>query len=202
MFIHAGRSGLLLFDLDVDSLDVVPEPYRSAFAKAGFQSTRKDSDRGHYVFRLKPGEEFSNSPGGFAGFGDVRGHNGVIRACPSDHLNGGRYFWKRVGPIPPLPNTLRMLLKEAAEHELAMPDAELQKFLADDDHEEHPGRLKGVLATFERDVENGGARHKALIDAFCMAFRESRVGLYSARRAYEEIGAAFLATFATLQVWS
>jgi hypothetical protein len=195
VFIHAGPSRLLIFDLDVDDLELVPEPYRSALRKAKKQSSRRGSDRGHYVFRLRPGERYSNSPGGFAGFGEVRGWNGVIRAAPSDHLKGGRYFWPFPGLIPLLPGVLRELLKEAAEHEPAMPNAKLQAFLGEHTREDRPGKLKGVLATFEREVREGSSRHGALVDALCFAFREAVVGFYPAQRAYDEVGAAFRAAF-------
>jgi KaiC/GvpD/RAD55 family RecA-like ATPase len=195
VFIHAGPSRLLIFDLDVDDLELVPEPYRSALRKAKKQSSRRGSDRGHYVFRLRPGERYSNSPGGFAGFGEVRGWNGVIRAAPSDHLKGGRYFWPFPGLIPLLPDVLRELLKEAAEHEPAMPDEKLHAFLSEHTREDRPHKLKGVLATFEREVREGSSRHGALVDALCFAFREAIVGFYPAQRAYDEVGAAFLAAF-------
>jgi len=167
----------------------------SSLRKAKYQQTRPNTDRGHYVFRVREGDSFSNSPGGFGGFGEVRGSNGVIMLQPSTHTKGGRYCWGEPGKIPPLPDKLRELLRQAATHEPAMPNAELEAFLDGHTDDDRPNSLAGAVRVFERDIEAGRSRHSASLDALCMAFRESAAGCYPARQAYEELGAAFAEAF-------
>lgn len=195
IFIHCGVSGLVVFDLDkADDLNDVPEPYRSALRKAKFHRSRPGTDRGHYVFRTKAGESFGNSPGGFNAFGDVRAA-GVIRAQPSTHLKGGRYSWTKSGTIPLLPNDLRRLLKQAAAHEPAMPDAELHAFLDEHSGDNRPAPLRGVVGRFEQQVVDGAGRHNSMVEALPWAFRQAVAGCYPARRAFEELEAAWDRSF-------
>lgn len=195
VFIHCGVSGLVVFDLDkTDDLNEIPEPYRSALRKAKFHRSRPGTDRGHYVFRTRVGESFGNSPGGFKAFGDVRAA-GVIRAEPSTHLKGGRYHWTKSGRIPLLPDELRRLLKQAAAHEPAMPNAELQAFLDEHVGDNRPGPLKGVVGSFEQQVADGASRHHSMVEALPWAFRQAVAGCYPARRAFEELEAAWDRSF-------
>lgn len=98
IFLHCGRSGAVVFD--VDHPDKMPAILRKAIAQAAppFQSTRTDEPgRGHYVFAVPPGRTFGNGTGTLGGdWGEVRGTNGVIIVEPSAHAkqtDGGRYKW-------------------------------------------------------------------------------------------------------------
>lgn len=100
IFLHCGRSGAVVFD--VDHPDKMPATLRKAIAQAAppFQSTRADEPaRGHYVFATPPGRTFGNGTGALGGeWGEVRGQNGVIIVEPSTHAQraeGGRYKWMR-----------------------------------------------------------------------------------------------------------
>src|SRR4051794_32426326 len=85
--IHAGRSGLVAFD--VDPPEKVPPVLAEVIAATSppFQSTRdNDPRRGHYVFRVPPARSVGNRTGGLGvGWGEVRGANGVIVVAPSAH---------------------------------------------------------------------------------------------------------------------
>lgn len=100
LFLHCGRSGALVFD--VDHPDKMPAVLRKAIAQTAppFQSTRTDEPgRGHYVFAVPAGRTFGNGTGTLGGdWGEVRGQNGVIIVEPSTHEKqdeGGRYTWLR-----------------------------------------------------------------------------------------------------------
>ena len=83
--LHCGRSGAVVFD--VDHPDKLPPALRPHLRRAPYQSTRQDTlGRGHYLFAVPPGRNFSNSVGRLGGgWGEVRGSNGVIIVAPSSH---------------------------------------------------------------------------------------------------------------------
>lgn len=93
--LHCGRSGAVVFD--VDHFERLPDILRRHLGSAPYQSTRPDQPgRGHYIFGQPPGRTIGNSNGRLgAGWGEVRGLNGVIIAEPTEHLDGGRYHWER-----------------------------------------------------------------------------------------------------------
>lgn len=113
--LHVGKSGAVAFD--VDDPTVIPDVLRAAIEQAAppFQSTRSDDpQRGHYVFAAEPGR-FGNSAAGLgAGWGEVRGWNGIIVVEPTPHVKaaqGGRYRWVRSGPLPALTDALAACLR-------------------------------------------------------------------------------------------
>lgn len=113
--LHVGRSGAVVFD--VDQPDAIPEVLRVAIAACApaHQSTRVDvPGRGHYVFAAEAGR-FGNSLGELGpGWGEVRGHNGIIVAAPTPHekaAEGGRYAWANGRVVPDLPADLATLLR-------------------------------------------------------------------------------------------
>ncbi|OQQ31012.1 hypothetical protein A6410_05110 [Prescottella equi] len=199
--LHSGRSGAVVFDLDVDELTDLPEVLREALQHGKFQSTRRGANaRGHYVFAVPSGELYGNGAGAFAGFGDVRGTNGVIIASPTPHLDadskGGGYLWTESGAFPVLPDTLRACLRLASEAEAKpMTDVELGDFFAKYTENDRPGALNGVLKVFEQNVNGGMSRHEALVRALPMAYREAIAGCYPAQTATAEIQEAFTAAF-------
>jgi Bifunctional DNA primase/polymerase, N-terminal len=105
VFLHAGRSGAII--PDVDNPDNLHPAIRQAITqhKPPYQSSRPDqSGRGHYIFAVPDGRRFGNSLGDLGkGWGEIRGENGVIIAAPSVHRDGGQYRWITTGPVPVLP---------------------------------------------------------------------------------------------------
>jgi putative DNA primase/helicase len=189
--LHVGRSGLVLFDLDINDAAQLPADLWVALQCGRIQHTRLgESVRGHYVFACEPGE-FSNSAGGFMRYGDVRGRNGVIIAEPTPHADGGQYRWINHGPFAPLPTLLRALLSAGVDHEDPMTPAALEAFLAAHTGSDRPQALKGQLAKFAADISQGGSRHDAMCAAMVWAFREAIAGCYPAQNAYDELRTAF-----------
>ncbi|MFC6014092.1 bifunctional DNA primase/polymerase [Nocardia lasii] len=197
--LHVGRSGALVFDLDVGDVDDIPAQYRDALRQGVFQSTRMSGDRGHYLFAVEAGDNFGNSAGAFASFGEVRGKNGVVLAEPSVHPDAaskdGRYHWPTPGDLPALPEALRTCLRAAGEEAPSMSFAELEQFYAAHTAYGRPQALDGVVKVLETALAGGAARHDAARNALAMAFREAAAGCYCARDAAERIEAVFIAAF-------
>ena len=196
--VHVGRSGAVLFDLDTDSLGDLPTGLRKPFEGAVFQQSRRGkTDRGHYLFAVNSGDQFGNSAGAFAPFGDVRGKNGVIIVAPTPHVDpNGEYRWIRSGVLPQLPDILRECLRAAPDNEVPpLDDAELTEFFADHTGDARPRALDGVLAVFERNVSGGMSRHEALVQSLPMAYREAMAGCYPAELATMRLQEAFISSF-------
>lgn len=187
VFIHAGRSNLAIFDFDGDSLDDVAPEIARPLRNCVFQSSRGEGDRGHYVARTD--EALSNSPGGFAPYGDFRGKNGVIVASPTVHPETGvRYRWVRGGEIPELDPKLRALVHSAgtsAKEPLA--PAHLMAFCREHTTSRYPSKLGGPLNSFVTKVGEGESRHGAMMAALGWAIREIRAGAYPANQAFEAL---------------
>lgn len=198
--IHAGRSGLVIFD--VDDPENVPEVLRRHLDSMPFQSTRSNvPGRGHYLALMPEGRNLGNGTGGLGkGWGEVRGHNGVIVVGPSAHEKadeGGQYKWERIGPILPLPAEIVQLLPAGdASPENTATDAEVAVFLAEHVREDDPAMLRGVLTKFEDEAAQG-SRHDACVSALCWAMREAANGAYSASNATDALRAAFVAKIGT-----
>jgi len=190
LFLHVGRSGAVV--LDVDRPDALPKVLREAFAAAAppFQSTRPDEPgRGHYVFAQPPGRRLGNGTGQLGkAFGEVRGANGVVVAAPSED----RYAWHTTGPVPVLPETVAALLPNAEEATDAASDAEVERFLREHIGTTRPELLEAVLRRFAQAAASG-SRHEAAVAATCWAAREARAGLYPARAAADQLREAFAA---------
>ncbi|HEY3516627.1 MAG TPA: bifunctional DNA primase/polymerase [Gammaproteobacteria bacterium] len=106
--LHAGRSGLVVFD--ADDAAKRPAEYARVIAKldaigAPYQTTDVAGDRRHYLVALPEGFTAGNGEGnlptGKGGGINVRGLNGVIIVEPSRHPKAdGRYQWQRTGAVP------------------------------------------------------------------------------------------------------
>lgn len=106
--LHAGRSGLVVFDADDPAKR--PAEYARAIAKldalgAPYQSTDVAGERRHYLVALPDGFTAGNGEGnmptGKGGGINVRGLNGVIIVAPSQHAKpDGLYQWQRTGAVP------------------------------------------------------------------------------------------------------
>lgn len=193
--IHAGRSGLVV--LDVDHPDRLPEALRRAIDECNppYQSTRPDvPEKGHYLFATPPGRVLGNGTGKLGGeWGEIRGLNGVIVVAPSIHPDGGEYRWIRTGPVPELPAYVDELLGEATPGMDAATDAEVRAFLTEHTGATRPELLDGWVTTFEAKVAAGESRHMRMLSVAAGAFAEARAGYFPARAAMERLEAAFLA---------
>ncbi len=207
--LHVGRSGAVAFDLDIDDLDVIARAGRPDIAEAlrsaaAVQTTRRQGDRGHYLFATGPGESFGNGPGAFRRWGQVRGRNGVIIAAPTPHpdakTKGGHYQWKRVGVLRPLPGVLRASLLAAAGETDPLTQAELDEFLdtytgGGCGREGCWNSPKGPVTRFKNQVADGCSRHDTMASVLPWAFSEGMAGCYSAREAFEQLRTVFAAAF-------
>lgn len=199
VFIHAGRSGLVIFD--VDDPEHTPDVLAQAIATecAPFQSTRVDvPGRGHVVFRQPPGRRIGNSPGRLSGgWGDVRGANGVIVTFPSSHgkaEQGGQYVWMQTGPVPELPAEIADLLTDGGPEVDAASDAAVAVFLREHVGNDRPGFLSHLASaeTFRARVDKMGSRHLAAVDLACQALKEAHAGFYPAADAERQLHKVFL----------
>lgn len=194
--LHVGRSGGVVFD--VDHPDEVPDVLRQAFVEQAppRQNTRPSEPRRGHVLFLQPTDRLVGNGNGQLGkaWGEVRGANGVIVVAPSAHPDpDGHYAWHRTGPVPPIPHAIAALLPgPAATHEDAVSDATVEAFLDSCTHNARPA-LRGVpLQHMTRDIDTGGSRHAAAIEATCWAMREAGAGLYPARPTHDQLRQAFL----------
>ncbi|MFI6399531.1 bifunctional DNA primase/polymerase [Rhodococcus coprophilus] len=201
--LHVGKSGAIVFDLDVEDLNDLPAEMREGLCKGRFQSTRKGAnDRGHYVFGVPVGESYGNSAGAFRTFGEVRGKNGVIIAAPTPHVDadskGGGYLWPEPGPVPLVSEAPQLLecLRAAPEHEapLLAPD-KMKAFLDTYTRSERMPAFAGLIKTFERELKENGSRHEAMINALAMGFREAIAGAYPADDVYTTVQRVFKKSF-------
>ncbi|WP_082619800.1 bifunctional DNA primase/polymerase [Terrabacter sp. Soil811] len=196
LFVHCGRSGLVVFD--VDHPDRVPPLLAEAIRcqQPAFQETRADrSGRGHYVFLQPPGRMIGNSLGSLErGWGEVRGRNGVIIVQPSVHQKseeGGSYEWATVGPIPILPPKLAVALTDATESLRAATDAEVRSFLDTHTDAERP-ELLGVWARlYTNELAAGASRHQAMVSKATGAMEEAAAGLLNAAEAAKTLKRVF-----------
>lgn len=196
VFLHCGRSGLLVFDVDT------PENLHEFIDLAVFneappwQNTRPaHPDRRHYLFAMPPGRTLGNSTGTLGkGWGEVRGKNGVIVVAPSEHEEpDGRYTWGHVGPVPVLPAYLADELPDAMPTASAVTDAEVEAFIAEHDsgdRSSRPGEHHWQM--WHSKVEQGESRHASMTGHLAGALKEAAAGLYPARPAVEGLEKAWL----------
>jgi P4 family phage/plasmid primase-like protien len=195
LFLHVGRSGGLV--LDVDDFSRLPDLALEVIEECQppFQSTRANGHgRGHYVFSQPDDRLIGNSVGELGkGWGEVRGRNGIIVVEPTTHnkaAEGGQYHWERTGEVP-FSALLCSALPDAADSADPATDAAVEAFLEAHTGASRPTLLQAVLAKFDNDVVAGGARHDALRDCSIWACREARAGLYPARTAMEKLWRKF-----------
>lgn len=195
--LHAGRSGAVIFD--VDNPDKIPDVLAPHLENCPLQTTRaNDNLRGHYVFAQPADRRIGNGLGKIPpGWGDVRGHNGIIVAAPSLHPHpDGQYQWVRSGDVPILPGELADLLTDATPTESAATDAQVRGFLEryHVDIGTNPGALTALARNYQAVVSRGDARHHRMTSSLAGAFREAAAGLYSARTAHETLRQLWMET--------
>jgi len=199
--LHLGRSGLIAFD--VDNPSQLPPVLRELFDETDppFQSTREgEPGRGHAIYRQPQGRCLGNSLGKLpAGWGEVRGGNGVSVVEPTPHSKvdeGGRYRWEVVGEIPVLPDTIADLLPDAMNTDEAATDSEVQTFLATYTEGADPRRLRCIVERYQTLVGAGASRHDTLVACLAWGCKEVIAGNISARRMTSELRAAHLTALA------
>ena len=197
--LHVGRSGAVA--LDVDDPHKVSALMGAAFLrdKPPHQSTREGAPgRGHYCYAMPPGRSIGNSVGQLgAGWGDVRGGNGIIVVSPSLHskaADGGRYLWESIGALPVLPSDLASLLPDALHADDAATDSQVKAFLAAHTSTERPGQLRPILDRFTAKTSAGESRHGTAQGCLVWALKEAAAGLYPAQTAYDRLRPLFLAS--------
>lgn len=185
--LHLGRSGLMAFD--VDDPEQLPAVLVDLFTttKPPFQSTRTgEARRGHYLFQVPEGRSIGNSLGKLpAGWGEIRGKNGIIVAYPTPHskaAQGGQYRWQRTGAIPVLPDAIADLLPDAMSTDDAATDAEVTAFLNTNTEGSRPERLAPIVARYKNRVGAGASRHDTLVACLTWACKEVLAGYVPARR--------------------
>lgn len=194
LFLHAGRSGAVILDVDHPQklggvlLDAI------ATAQPPTQATRADHPgRGHYVFTQPPGRVLGNGLGKLpGGWGEIRGRNGVIVAEPTPHPDDGLYAWRRTGPVPLLPEPVAELLHDTTNAQDAATDIEVRAFLDEHMASHRPALLDAFISTFRAKVEAGESRHDSMVSVCAGAMTEARAGYYPARVAMERLEEAFL----------
>lgn len=112
--IAAGRSGLLMFDVDS-----YKDSYRGhkTITSADEQTITAISGGGgaHLVYRLNEGDYYTNAKGKLPAGIDIRCYGGQFVAAPSIHPSGSRYQWEagfgphEINPLP-LPDSIRDIL--------------------------------------------------------------------------------------------
>lgn len=191
VFIHAGRSGLVIFD--VDYVDKVPKVLAKHLPSAPHQSSRPDSPgRGHYLFAQPVDRMIGNGTGKLGStWGQVRGTNGVVMVAPSVHEEGGEYRWLRTGVIPVLPADLAEKLPDGAPGESSATDAEVLAFTAAHTTASRPGVLDGRVKGFAAALAAGNGRHDSTVPFLRGAIEEAAAGLYSAQAAIDALKPIF-----------
>lgn len=200
VFLHAGRSGAVVFD--VDQPDRLHPAIRQAIHQyqPPWQSTRPDqegrpTDRGHYLFLQPEGRRLGNALGKLAsGWGEIRGVNGVIIVAPSDHPEGGRYTWQHSGPVPMLPGYLATQLPDAHNTEDAATDAQVTAFLTGHGETEaaRPELLDIHIAAYRKTVNAGESRHNTMVGHVVGAMKEAAAGLLDGRTSADTLEAIYL----------
>lgn len=195
--LHVGRSGAIAFDVDdparlpaplIEVLGTTPAPH---------QSTRADTPgRGHHLYAMPPGRMLGNSAAGLGdgSWGEVRGKNGIIVVAPSPHAkqaSGGRYTWVRTGTLPPLPETLAALLRDAGDSHDAATDHEVRAYLNAHTGAARPALLRALVAQWRHNVDIGKSRHNSMLLACANAMQEARAGYYPAHEAASALAAEF-----------
>lgn len=195
LFLHVGRSGAVVLDVDdwsklpAELLDLIGQ-YRPPF-----QSTRLDDpERGHYVFAQPDDRLIGNGLGKLPkGWGEVRGKNGVVVVQPTRHeKDGARYLWKRTGPVPLSPE-LAALLPDAQDSQDPATDATVRGFRAEHVEALRPGALQPALDRFAELVRSGASRHTSAVEVACWLAREAAAGYYPAADAFDRLGQEFTA---------
>lgn len=200
LFIHVGRSGMVAFDVDVNDWTGLPSVLQRAIAELSppYQSSRDGMEvKGHYLFALAADQMFGNSNGALSKeWGEVRGKNGIIVVAPSVHpkaAEGGRYQWRRVGPVPIVPDYLSSKLTRASDQDTEAVDSDaVRAFARDHERSGWPAALQAVCTSWNNATETGGARHDRARDHALWVARDAQAGAYPAMTGWRWVREQFL----------
>lgn len=200
VFLHVGRSGGIV--LDVDTPINLPDILTEALTEtpAPFQYTRRnDLARRHYVYTQPVGRRFGNGLGNLpAGWGDIRGVNGVIIVAPSQHPDPeGHYAWGRTGNVPELPATIARALTDTTDTADVASDATIRAFITQHTSGDNHAQIDAWVATFNRYVREGDSRHQRATSILTGALKEAAAGYYPAAPAEQQLRDAFLTAVTT-----
>ncbi|WP_158230547.1 AAA family ATPase [Mycobacterium sp. shizuoka-1] len=197
--IHTGRSGLVAFDLDIDTM-----PEELAWLRTGRHQASREyaSDRGHYVFASTEtfiSGDFKLSNG--TQVGEIRSGNTVIVVEPSTHAKasqGGRYRWVTTGVVPDLPEVARAYLTAKADGVEPATQTASREQVADfiestANTDDRPNALTALVASVAK--QNSGTRN-CVRNALRIAAGESRLGYYPFARAIAQIERAARESYA------
>lgn len=192
--IHCGRSGLIVFD--VDHPELKPDGLYKDLNVVPFQSTRDvhvAPGRGHYIFRQPAGRNLGNSNGQLGRqWGEIRGHNGVIIAAPSQHPDpDGQYRWVRTGSIPELPAHLADKLPDAEPADTSATDEQIEAFITTHTGTGREALLHGWISAFNGHCERG-SRHNGMVSVLTGALKEAAAGYYPAKLAIDTLRPLFV----------
>lgn len=195
---HVGGGGLIV--IDVDQPLKVPGNLWPLLEQGVFRRTTSDPEnkRGHYIYRLRPGERFGSGLGRLKqtkgnSWGEVRCYGGAVVLAPTVHprsAEGGAYVAGPDQPIPYMPAEIADKLNAAADpseyHALtpAELDAKATQFLATYADSREPYALTPILDGFD-GTEIG--RHPSMWESLCWALREAKAGRFSAQLAVDEL---------------
>ena len=186
LFLHCGRSGLVV--LDVDAPELVPAEWWPLLDAMPLQRSRPEGDprRGHYLAACPDGRRIGNATGptGRLGGGEVRGSNGVIVLAPTIHekaAQGARYEWARTGPVPVLDALIADTLPEGGDRSSAVSDAAVVAWLEKHDAAgTHPDAAASPVRNYITLCEGGASRHETAVRNVAWMCREVAAGLYPA----------------------
>ena len=193
--IHVGGCWLLV--IDVDRPELIPDWLWPHLERAVFRATTNDlnSRRGHYFYRLKPGQLFGCGRSGLkptngesAGF-DIKCDGGAIVLGPTYHPRaneGGHYSTGPVGLIPFVPDEIAAKLSQASSNGKyqKLTTAELDAFLKEYTNDDQPTALEPILRSFNAEP---GERYPTVFPTLCWAMREAKAGRFPAQRAVDEL---------------
>ena len=196
--IHVGGSGLLVIDVDIP--ENVSDWLWPLLERAVLRRTTNDpnSRRGHYFYRLRPGETFTNGLGQLKlpkgeGWGEVKCYGGGLVLAPTVHpkaADGHAYTTGPTEAIPDRPDEIAAKLNavpDADERPILTPgelDAKAAAVLAEYTDDREPYALDRICRTFD---PTPSSRHPSMWNALCWAMREAKAGRYPAERAVNEL---------------
>lgn len=189
--IHTGRSGLVVFDVDLDALPSDLAPLQTGLIHRSRADT--DSVRGHYIFaddQIFTAGALRLGDGTKAG--DIRSGNTIIVVEPTPHANGGLYRCEHPGVVPPLPQAARELLMLAPQ----AGDSDVEAFLAAYTGNEGDNlayclrlavrRFNRLVSRYEKtgvSAKDAKNRHDAMQDVLCLTMKEAHTQAYSGAEA-------------------